>query len=64
MDRRESIKTMLLGAFSVPYVGPRDLELHLALDDEWQSAYPIGELTPKRKIGGFLWVNHQLPKVV
>ena len=64
MDRRESIEAMLLGAFSVPYVDPRDLELHLALDDEWQSAYPIGELTPKRKIGGLLRVNHQLPDLV
>ena len=57
MDRRESIKTMLLGAFSVPYVDPRDLELHSASDDEWQSAYPIEELTPKRKIGGLLRAN-------
>ncbi|MCS3668640.1 hypothetical protein GGP77_002891 [Salinibacter ruber] len=57
MDRRESIKTMLLGAISVPYVDPRDLELGLEADAEWKSAYPIEQLAPKRKIGGLLRVN-------
>lgn len=57
MDRRESIKTMLLGALSVPYVDERDVWLPEATDEAWTAAYPIGALTPKRKIGGRIRFN-------
>ncbi len=57
MDRRESIKTMLLGALSVPYVDERDVWISAAEDDAWEAAYPIDQLTPKRKIGGRIRFN-------
>lgn len=57
MDRRESIKTMLLGALSVPYVDEREVRLPEATDEAWEAAYPIDELTPKRKIGGRIRCN-------
>lgn len=57
MDRRESIKTMLLGVLSVPYVDERDFGKMEATDDAWETAYPIEQLTPKRKIGGLIRFN-------
>ena len=48
---------MLLGALSVPYVDERDFRLPEATDEAWMAAYPIGELTPKRKIGGRIRFN-------
>ena len=64
MDRRESLKTLFLGALSVPFVGEWG---HLSGTDaaqfraagwqEWQAAYDIAGLTPKQKVGGRLRVN-------
>lgn len=57
MDRRESIKTMLLGALSVPYVDDRNFRWLEEADEAWESGYPIEQLTPKRKIGGLIRFN-------
>lgn len=48
MDRRESIKTMLLGTLSVPCVDERNFQIPDTADESWTAAYPIEELTPKR----------------
>lgn len=64
MDRRESIKTMLFGALSVPFMdeealaspGPRAEALETA-PEAWENAYPIEQLTRKRKIGGLIRFN-------
>ncbi len=47
----------MLGALSVPYVDERDFRLSDATDEDWTAAYPIAELTPKRKIGGRIRCN-------
>jgi hypothetical protein len=64
MDRRESLKTLFLGALSVPFFGEWGhrsgvdaARLQAAGQQEWQDAYDIAGLTPKQKIGGLLRAN-------
>ncbi|MFH5832139.1 hypothetical protein [Halalkalibaculum sp. DA384] len=61
MDRKESIKTMLLGTFSVPFLNQKNLLLRNSLagrdEGSWIKAFNIESLTPKKKIGGLIRFN-------
>lgn len=62
MDRRESLKAVLLGALT-PFLGNGAplrrgvARLEAPTLGQWRSAYPIEQLTPKRKIGGRIRCN-------
>ena len=63
MDRRRSIKSLILGTLWVPlpnvkkwFFGERKTAFARSAQ-EWTKAYPIQELTPKRKIGGVIRFN-------
>jgi len=62
MDRRESLKTVLLGALA-PFVPDGGLLRRALVQwgelpfESWQSAYPIEQLTPRRKVGGLIRFN-------
>lgn len=61
MDRKESIKAMVLGTLSVPFLKGKNLLLRKRsikpADGPWHKAYAIGELSPKKKIGGLIRFN-------
>lgn len=62
MDRRTSLKAILLGALSTPFTRGRELLLGsdrdgLSVRCAWTKAYAIDQLTPRQKIGGRIRFN-------